>query len=463
MPDHQMLFVQPAQVNILPLEILSSIFVTIVNASLYARSIGDESYGTCEYPTLISSVCAHWRRVSIGTPQLWTCIDLKPSLNDQLRNLDHVKLWLKRSKNSPLHLRLGKGGERDEEREGNSFMRAYNLPRHLDDQLASILLSVAPRVHSFTLKFHYLDFGEEVLLALLPEEGQHPIRELALRQSRSVMIRRPQSLPEDVMVRLLEPLHVLHLERNGITFSAIPCRKLVELQLIHPSHEPSLVELAQLLEANPGLDTIVLAGFSRPHIPASSQVRSIKLPFLRSIHFSMSCEFMTWFFKLLAPGPNELDLYLTCSGRPSDTSFGDIMIVFFQKSRVRSLLWQAEGVTLPPLLASLSYVQRIELSLVDFDTNTLAGLDPTTNLLPNLHTVDLTECRLEDDSELDPGLRSLLSLPSIQQIRCLNCGHWSPERPTWREEFIGLIEGAGLAATVILASAWDFEYPSPFQ
>ncbi|KAF8600323.1 hypothetical protein BDV93DRAFT_525475, partial [Ceratobasidium sp. AG-I] len=70
---------QPAQINTLPPEILSSIFVTVVDASIYACSTGDDSYGTSEYPTLISSVCTYWRRVALGTPYLWSHIDLMPS------------------------------------------------------------------------------------------------------------------------------------------------------------------------------------------------------------------------------------------------------------------------------------------------------------------------------------------------------------------------------------------------
>lgn len=448
---------QPAQINTLPLEILSSIFTTVVDASLYARSIGDKSYGTCDYPTLISAVCAHWRCVSIGIPRLWTYIDLMPT-NERLRNFEHVKLWLERSQDSPLRLRLGKGGESEE-----SSLISLNSPPDLGEHLASILLTAAPRVHSFTLKFDYPDFGTEALSALLPGEGQHLIRELSIRQSRWATPRRSRLLRKNIWIRLFEPLHVLRLERSGIKFSAIPCRRLVELQLIYPSNRQSLVGFAQLLELNPDLCTIVLSGFWFVGIPSPSEVQSIRLPSLRSVHFSMSHKFMAWFFKLLAPGPHELDLHLTCSGRPDDTSFGDTMMSFFQKTRVRSLFWHAEGVPLPPLLTALPHVQRLELCLVDFDATTLAGLDPATNLLPKLHTIDLNECSLKDKSELDPGLRALLSLPSVQRTRCLNCGHWSPGRLTWRQEFIGLLEGAGLAATVTLASAWDFEDPSPFR
>lgn len=463
MLNHQMSFDQPAQINSLPLEILSSIFVTIVDASLYARSIGDNSYGSCEYPTLISSVCAHWRRVSISAPHLWAYIDLTP-FNEHRRNLKHVKLWLERSQNSPLHLRLGKGGER-EETQTSFLMSSYHSLWRLDSQLASILLAAAPHVKSFTPKPSYPEPAVEILSALLPEQGQCSIRELVLRQNTRTLTRDsqplPQWLPVNIRACLLEPLHVLHLERIGITLSAIPCRNLVELQLIYPSHPLSLVEFVQLLESNPGLHTIVLVGLPLVHIPASSEVQSIRLPSLRRVHISMIQDFVAWFFILLAPGPYELDLHLTCPRTSYDTSFMDALISFFQKTRVKSLIWQIEGVPLTPLFASLPYVQRLGLSLLDLDAITFAGLESTANLLPRLHTIELNECHLKDYSNLDPGLRALLSLPSVQRIRHSNCGNWDSVW-LWKVWFVELLEGAGLTATIIHASTLGFD-SSPFR
>ena len=227
-----MALTQSVPIDNLPPEILSPIFITLVNDSLYARSVGDDSYGSSEYPTLISSVCVRWRRVAISIPYLWSYIDLMPG-NIHPRNYGHIQLWLERSQNSPLRLRVGKGGEWAEEREGGSMTGAFNSPRHIDDYLASVLLSSAPRLHSFTLKFGYPDFAAEVLSWLL-NAGQHSIRELAIRQSRWMTTRRSQLLPQTKWNRLLEPLQVLHLERIDIALNNIPCRNLVELQLVNP-------------------------------------------------------------------------------------------------------------------------------------------------------------------------------------------------------------------------------------
>ncbi|KAF8600325.1 hypothetical protein BDV93DRAFT_559461 [Ceratobasidium sp. AG-I] len=186
----------------------------------------------------------------------------------------------------------------------------YLLPRHLDGDLFSVLLLNSHRVYSFALKFTHLDLAKEALSALLPDEGEHPIRELALRQSGWASLGRSRLLPQNEWDRLLEPLHVLRLERCSTKFSAIPCRNLVELRIIYPSCRVSLVDFVRVLESNPGLHTLAFSMFSPVGIPSNSVIHSIQLPLIRRISFSMSREFVTWFFNLLAPGSHELDLRL---------------------------------------------------------------------------------------------------------------------------------------------------------
>ncbi|KAF8600332.1 hypothetical protein BDV93DRAFT_546413 [Ceratobasidium sp. AG-I] len=452
-----MAFTQPIQNNALPPEILSPIFVSIVDASLYARSVGDDSYGSTEYPTLISSVCAYWRRISISIPHLWSHIDFMSS-NHYMRNIEHVKLWLERSQILPLRLRVGKGGEKAE-REEITIVSALNSPRHIDEQVISALLASAPRLHSFTLKFGYPSFAAQVLLALLPKEGQHPIRELAIRQGRWLMTSCSQILPQTEWNQLLEPLHVLHLERTDIALNSIPCRNLVELQLVYPSNF-AVSDFAQVLGSNPSLRTIVLDGFVGGYIDFPPTVTSISLPSLRHVRLSTNQEFVTSLFKLLTSGPHGLDLHL---GHIEDlTSLMDTMIPFFTRTNIKSLHLQAQKVSLLPILKALPYLQSLELSTFDFDASTFAGLESAADLTPKLHTIDLNECSFDDYLEVYSGLRALLSLPSVRRIRHLNCVHWDKHKTG--ERFVSLLEKGGFAPAIIQASALDFEQrASPFQ
>lgn len=441
---------QPAQVNALPPEILSSIFVSIVDASLYARSVGDDSYGSTEYPTLLSSVCTYWRCVSIGIPTLWSYIDLMHS-NHHVRNIEHIMLWLERSQSVPLRVRVGKGGEEDELRETREWSWIFPniVPQALNDELAFILTLVAPRLRSFTLKFSATSLATEALLAVLYEEGQHSIRELVIRQSRWLVTSRSQLLPEAEWNQLLVPLQVLHLERVDIEANSIPCRNLVELRLIHPT-EFSLMRVLQILESNPGLHTIVLDGivFDAYSLPTTL---SINLPSLRYVQLSVDQGFMSSLFKLLVPGPHGLELDLGYIGPNAMNT----MIPFFQRTYVKSLHIQTKGTSLLPILTVLPRLQRLRLTSLKFEFSTFAGLESATNLVPKLHTILLDGCDFDDYPTLCPGLRALLSLPSVRRIRHLNLRHRNETRA--QETFIRLLEGGGFDASVIQASASDFE------
>ncbi|KAF8600329.1 hypothetical protein BDV93DRAFT_559465 [Ceratobasidium sp. AG-I] len=451
---------RPAHVNDLPSEILSSIFATLVDDSLFAHSIGDDSYGSSECPTLISSVCVHWRSVAIATSFLWSYLDLMLS-NHHMRNNKHVRLWLERSQSSPLRIRIGKSRQGKNVLERTRRHRFYSstIPRNLDDQLALILTSNATRICSTTLMFTHPSLAREVFFALLPEVGEHSIRELALRGFSSTLSDGQPLLLQNKRNQLLEPLHVLHLERIEIQLGDIPCRNLVELQLINPPSF-SLVELAQLLECNPGLHTIVLDELVLDDLSPPTN-RSINLPSLRYVRSSEDQGFVESLLKLLAPGPHGLNLHLGYI--ENLTSFVDVMIPFFQRTNIESLCLQTEGEPLLPLLTSLPHLQMLRLTTFDPDGSTFAGLDSATNLLPKLHTIALDDCKSNDYSALHPGLRALLSLPSVRQIKHLKySGPWNEDRD--RERFIQLLEEGRFAATVVQASASDFEQrASPFR
>lgn len=446
-----MAFAHPAHINSLPLEILSSIFATIVDASLYARSIGDDSFGSTEYPTLISSVCAHWRRVSISTSYLWSYIDLMPS-NRCMRNIEHIDLWLERSHQSPLRVRIGKGGQEDEDedRYGWSWTFPSILPRTPKNQLTVVLNSNLIRVYSFTLKFSNAKFATEALMALLPEEGQHPVRELAIRQHRGLAGAPSQLMPQNKWAQLLEPLHVLHLERISAELNDISCRNLTELHLISPL-QLSLSQFMQLLEFNPCLQTVVLDRLVPENVYSPPTARSVNMPFLRYAQLSAHQDCIAALLRLLVPGPHALDLRLKYSD--SSQSLMDTMVAFFRRTNIRSLYLRTEGVSLLPILTALPGLRTLGLMSVNFDVSTFAGLESATSLLPKLYTIDLNECNLDDDSDLHPGFRALLSLSSVRRIRHLNCGIWDGD---W-EKFTQLLEEGGFDATIIQASASDFE------
>lgn len=64
------------------------------------------------FSTIVSRVCAHWRRLALNQPILWTYIKFGPKLRTMERsgvklfNPKRVETWVQRSNSSPLHIRI---------------------------------------------------------------------------------------------------------------------------------------------------------------------------------------------------------------------------------------------------------------------------------------------------------------------------------------------------------------------
>ncbi|KAG8688947.1 hypothetical protein FRC08_011181 [Ceratobasidium sp. 394] len=169
----------PMHIDGLPTEVLSLIFRTVISASLYARSIGDKSYGPIDCPTLLASVCARWRRVTIGIPVLWSFIDFTRS-SDSLRNLEHAKLYAERSQVSLVYVHLGKLSDDDNR-------RLTSPTRNVSEDMLALLRTIAPRVQSFALNFSHSQDAIETLSVFLSQVAEYPLAELALRLEPSLM------------------------------------------------------------------------------------------------------------------------------------------------------------------------------------------------------------------------------------------------------------------------------------
>ncbi|KAF8600338.1 hypothetical protein BDV93DRAFT_525481 [Ceratobasidium sp. AG-I] len=267
-------------------------------------------------------------------------------------------------------------------------------------------------------------------------------------------------LPQNELEQLLEPLHVLHLEKTLFELKRIPCRNLVELQLISPIRVPWATQLIHLLEANPRLRTLVLDQSDPIGVPPS-HIQSIKLPALCNLQLlTVSSVFTEWFLKLLVPGTHELDLRLNF-WETGSADLSDTVASFFQRARIRTLFLVGEWTLLPTMFPFLPYLQDLGLYAFDISPNTLAGIELADDILPKLHTVNLIECLIMDNTAIDSGLRTLLSLPSVQRVRHWHCGcHFKPGD---EGRFQELLEGEGLAATVSQTPEADFRFlPSPF-
>ncbi|KAF8606152.1 hypothetical protein BDV93DRAFT_521012 [Ceratobasidium sp. AG-I] len=407
-----------APIDRLPPEILSRIFVTLVQASLYAASIGDGSYNTIQYssiaaayadhdknvnyPVRLTSVCIRWRQVAISTPLLWSFLDLVRSWVG-LRNLQYLNMCYDRSVDAPLSVRLGK------------YSTQYCQDGD-EERLAPLLSSYAPRLYSLAIAYSSPGVAKKALSFLVARGTAGRLRKLALRAYlEDNLILADDPLPQDALDELLEPLHSLHLDCVAFNWDITRCRNLVELQLVRLLNvtTPSSSQLVSFLNANPTIRKLKISCLSLstydPGLPP------IKLPELQNMELDISLQFTEWFFTLLTPGTRDITLLIYCYAPGSATAqVVDTFRQFFQRSRIVTL--RMHGGCLIPFSSIAAYLPHLEtLGAANvFQGYDLSSVDAQTELLPRLHTVELVYCTIRD---VESSLKAVLSLPSVRQIR----------------------------------------------
>jgi hypothetical protein len=85
----------------LPVEITSQIFVHCLTEPHDLRNAS-----TSDAPLVLARVCRRWRDIALSVPELWTSWSLATDGGRQERVSYSLKLWLARSKNRPLSIRL---------------------------------------------------------------------------------------------------------------------------------------------------------------------------------------------------------------------------------------------------------------------------------------------------------------------------------------------------------------------
>ncbi|KAG9073925.1 hypothetical protein FS749_014562 [Ceratobasidium sp. UAMH 11750] len=256
----------------LPSETLSQIFVTLNEASLYARSIGDGSYGPIDYPTLLLSVCSRWRHIVLTTPHLWSYIDFATA-RGMLQNLELVKRYFHRAQNASLRIRIG-------------MYHIGFLQQNVDPEVEYLLRSSVPRLESLAISCWHSSFVKQTITTLFSDAETPPILTLALflHSGDKRILADEKLLPQECLDRLFEPLQSLYLDSVSPDWQRLACRNLVELQLIEPPLHgtPSVQQLENLLRVNPGLRFVkfqrVLFDFERP-----ASLRLIQLPHLEEL------------------------------------------------------------------------------------------------------------------------------------------------------------------------------------
>ncbi|KAF8606187.1 hypothetical protein BDV93DRAFT_604705 [Ceratobasidium sp. AG-I] len=404
-----------APVYRLPSELLSQAFMILTQEWLYYHSIGDSSDGRTNYPIMLSSVCVRWRQVAINTSSLWSHLYFTPSLYTS-NGLQLASIYLLRSSNLPLDVYVGRCGPE-------------STLETIGEQRASLLDSCAMRLKTFALTYMETTSSEAMLSTLLRGAAGR-IQKLALYAPLvNTGIFASPSLPQEILDRVLQPLHSLYLQGVTLNWNTIACRNLVELQIIRlPQREyPNTLQFIEFLNANPAIRKLKLT-FMSLFLPPEAKLPPITLPALQDLELDLNTPSMRCFIKSLAPMPQPLSLKI----RSYDDALFHIDVVnffcsFFQQTRVVSLcivgqLW----LPLSGVFAHLPHLQSLRIHEARLPDLGLADAHQRIDLLPKLHTVELVECTTD---AVETGLWTILSLPSVKIV--LFTGFMMEDGPDW--------------------------------
>ncbi|KAJ7633177.1 hypothetical protein FB45DRAFT_914541 [Roridomyces roridus] len=85
----------------LPAEITSEIFLQFLPSYPHRPSFGES-----QSPSFLLQICRRWRDVALTTPALWSAVELMLEPHDHVRQRHLLDMWLQRSANCPLSIRL---------------------------------------------------------------------------------------------------------------------------------------------------------------------------------------------------------------------------------------------------------------------------------------------------------------------------------------------------------------------
>lgn len=205
-----------APIHKLPLEILSEIFV-------YAH----ECWKT------LTSVCTHWRSVSLQCPLLWNEL-----LNPYHRVPEWTALVLERSKNAPIDI----------------VLREWNKRR----PSVVIALRHAHRVRNLSIH------GSPVFLTGVVDKISGPAPSLESLELYNEDKNSPPYIPPDSFCSSTPRLQSLRLVRCAIPWERLSCRNLVYLSIMRPSSKGdqdmrlTVAQLLRILGEAPALKDLEL-------------------------------------------------------------------------------------------------------------------------------------------------------------------------------------------------------------
>ncbi|KAG8749523.1 hypothetical protein FRC12_013379 [Ceratobasidium sp. 428] len=439
-----------ALVNMLPLEVLSNIFETVVVSEFNFFAVieyeGRDNLKNQLNPpaqlVILALVCSRWHRVVINTPVLWSYVNLiVPGFHRQ----PFYSHALRHSSSAPMFLKIH---------------QTMPSKPHQNHHLTTWLAAVAKRIYS--LEICEGSATRELTNVVLSCWFQHgvpgTVKDLSLVCPRSdyrKYIQSSRSAPQPWRVNLspaqldafLQPIFLLSLDGIFARWDSQAYQGLTNLQLREGSIKEE--DLMNILTHNPQLCSFTFDLDIKAKRLRRSPPTPVRLPSLEVLNLDAMDNTCLWSrLRLLAPGLAPLRMVLAISDVEHLTDFAGTLEAqaFFQRSNVTTCYLSAYS-KLPKeawfhnILYRLPDLRRLCLRSLSYsggDSLTQSGEIRVCSQLDELMIIDCKLC-LDD-------FKDILRVHHIQTLRLWNCTAYrrgdeqvDVETESLEEELSGLV------------------------
>ncbi|KAG8759912.1 hypothetical protein FRC12_009668 [Ceratobasidium sp. 428] len=318
-------------INVLPPEVMSRIFEIVVSSSactddkiyLMTTSLFGHSYRFHPLAS-IPSVCTRWRQLAIGTPSLWSHVDIQHYLKAKSDKnvLPRTRFWLERARGAPLSLHIGTLYQDS----GNGQELLSLLNPHIAN-ISSLELSGYSGTYFWPILKLYArvcPLGSLARLALCGIKG----------------------LDDLTASPFTWPTNALH----GLTS--------LHIGDLSPTNCPSVDQLVNMFTNSPALHTLRLWSTSFAYIDGQNHPK-VDLPCLRLLQLDDLLDpVLVALLSVLVPGPLELNVRLLLHSGAGGESRAAVLS-FLKRTNIFCLGLKGEGST--QLAEQLSCVPKLRI------------------------------------------------------------------------------------------------------
>ncbi|GAB1518488.1 hypothetical protein RhiTH_001547 [Rhizoctonia solani] len=404
-----------APMKVLPTEVLTRIFRLAIGTEPCTLNLWPVE---TQYLVLLTHVCAHWRRIIVGTPLFWTHIDATPHIYNSERLQDRSRTFLDRAGSAPLELHISTPYPTDEYWEATG-LNEFFIP--LIPRIQSLDLDVRIEyTGSYDACASAISFASSVLskcfgTSYLPETlSQASLRMNICNHIGHLFIESAEAEPGDNQLLLEAPethlrnvwggIRVLRLASIFPSWTSIAYSGLVELSLGtydgYNRVDISVYHLAQILSSSPELRVL---DFGLCIIPSDNLPTAVSLPHLQTLIMRpKSRNDLEYVMRLFTPGSEPLHMAICSSLADPDETYTTAEIArFFARSNVATLHFV--GITsCLELLSLVNGLQTLALTIYSSeDMKSIFAYEKPCHLHPKrLHLLSVNPDELAIDTLL---------------------------------------------------------------